>query len=107
MKIFIAQIHTKEVSIGHKREFFQILGAYADYQAARAVCMRELDTFMADRGISPRMSTVHQYEDSFECICDFDGQACICDFFATELKGSAQPTYDESEVIVGMELEEW
>ena len=106
MKIYIAQIQTREVSTGHKREFRQILGAFADYQTARSVCMEELDAFMVDHGISPHMSSVFQYEDNFECRCDFNGQACLCDFFATELKSSKRHG-DEAEVILGEVTEEW
>ena len=107
MKIYIAQIRAREVSFGHRREFRNILGAFADYQTARSVCLEELDAFMADHGITPRLSAVNQYEDSFECSVEFNGQACLCDFFATELMGKRQRHYDEMEEVIVGEEEEW
>lgn len=108
MKIYIAQIRAREISFGHRHEFRRILGAFTDYQTARSVCMEELDAFMDNHGISPRLSSVQQFEDSFECSVDFDGYSCLCDFFATELKGKPRRNYDEvEEVIIGEEREEW
>lgn len=88
MTVYIAQVQTRTTGYGQSAETRLILGAFASYQTARTACMAELDTFMQENDIAPSLSTVRQYEESFECFCEFHGQACLCSFFATEVQGS-------------------